>query len=101
MYLVGFFVGAILACLPVYLIGLLVGLFLQSKEPDERAMYAAIGAWLAVYVLSGFGFANGGTFRFDAGLLYIPAAVIAFFMLRYHYRRLWRPHDGELERTFE
>src|SRR5437867_4264522 len=100
-YLLGTFGGLILACLPIYLIGLLVGLFLKEKEPEERAIYAAIGAWLAAYVLAGFGKADGGSFRFDAGLFYIPAAIIAFFMLRHHYRRMWKPDDVELERTFE
>jgi peptidoglycan/LPS O-acetylase OafA/YrhL len=100
-YLVGTYIGLILACLPIYLLGLLVGLFLKDKEPEERAMYAGMGAWLLAYVLAGFGKADGGSFRFDAGLLYIPAALIAFFMLRHHYRRMWKPDEEELARTFE
>lgn len=89
----GFGVGLILACLPIYLIGLLVGLAMKAKEPDERALYAALGAWIITYALAGWGFANGGPYRFDAGLMYIPAAAIAFLMLRHHYLRMWRPDD--------
>jgi hypothetical protein len=100
-YLLGTFVGLLLACLPLYLIGLLVGLFLKDKEPEERATYAAIGAWIIIYFLSAWGFADGGSLGWSAGLGYIPAAVIAFFMLRRHYRRLWQPNEDELERTFE
>jgi hypothetical protein len=100
-YLLGNFVGLILACLPIYLIGLLVGLFLKKHEPDMRAMYAAMGAWLVVFFLSAWGFGNGGAMRWGAGLMYIPAVLIAFFMLRHRYRRLWKPDDDELERTFE
>jgi hypothetical protein len=64
-------------------------------------MYAAIGSWLITFFLSAWGYANGGPMRWSAGLMYIPAAVIAFFMLRHHYRRLWKPDEEELERTFE
>jgi len=101
--MLGEFVGMLAACLPIYLLGLLAGLFVRSMEPEERAMYAAMGAWLATYVIAGFGFArsSGTAFNFAAGFLYIPATVIAFFMLKRHYLRLWRPDDEELERTFE
>lgn len=100
-YLIGTMVGLVFACVPLYLLGLLAGLFFKSKEPDERAMYAAMIGWIAAYVLAGFGKADGGSFRPDAGLLYIPAAFIAFFMLRHHYRRMWKPDEDELHRTFE
>ena len=99
--MLGKFTGLILACLPIYLIGLLAGLFFKLREPEERAMYAAMVAWVASYILAGFGYARFGPFNFAAGLLYIPAAIIAFFMLKRHYLRLWRPDDEELERTFE
>lgn len=95
--------GMLLACLPIYLIGLVAGLFLKSRDPEERAAYAAIGAWMAIYVLAGFGFARstGTAFSFGAGLFYVPAAIIAFFMLRRHYRNLWSDVDPDLEKTFE
>jgi hypothetical protein len=99
--MLGTLTGLILSCLPIYFIGLLVGLFFKSKEPEERAMYAALGAWIGIYVIAGFGYADGGAFYFPAGLLYIPATIIAFFMLKRHYIRTWQPHDDELERTFE
>ena len=62
-----------------------------------------MAAWLVAYVIAGFGFARseGEIFRFYAGLGYIPAAVIAFFMLRRHYRKLWQPDEDELTQTFE
>ena len=93
--------GLILASLPIYLIGLLVGLFLKEKEPDERAMFAAMGAWIAVFFISAWGFSNGQSMQWSAGLMYIPAAFIAFFMLKHHYRRMWRVDEDDLERTFE
>jgi NhaP-type Na+/H+ or K+/H+ antiporter len=102
MGLLGFIFGLLLAALPIYLIGLLAGLLFKAKDPDERAMYAAIDAYLVAYVLAAFGFADEGPIRWSAGLLYIPAAVIAFMMLRRHYLRLWNAADTEgLEQTFE
>lgn len=45
--------------------------------------------------------ADGGPFRFDAGLYYIPGAIIAFFYLRWHYGKAWIDDEKEeLERTF-
>ena len=102
MYVIGAVLGLIIASLPTYLLGLLAGLFFKSKEPDERSIIAALFAWVIVYLIAGLGRADGGSFRFEAGLPYILSAVLAFFMLRGHYRRMWQPDDLEkLEKTFE
>lgn len=95
--------GHIAACVPIYLIGLLAGLLFKSREPHERATWAAIVAGGTAYVIAGFGFARaeGVAFSLIAGVLYVPATVIAFFLLRHHYRRLWRSDDPEVERIFE
>lgn len=85
--LLGRLFGLLLAAIPAYFLGLFAGLAFRSKEPDERAIYAAAVSWILMYFISGWGLADGGPFRFDAGLLYIPAATIAFFLLRSRYRR--------------
>ena len=89
MYVLGQLMGLLLAALPLYLLGLLAGLLAKGKEPDERAIYAAMGGWVAAYFIAAWGYSNGGSLRWDAGLFYIPAAFIAFFMLRHHYRKMW------------
>jgi hypothetical protein len=93
--MLGFLTGLVFAALPIYLIGLLIGLALKKHDPEERAMYAAVGAWFAVFFLAAWGFANGGSMRWSAGLLYIPAAILAFFLLRRHYFKLWQPDEEE------
>ena len=89
MYASGQLIGLLLAALPIYLLGLLVGLFAKDKEPDERAIYAAMGGWVVALFISAWGYSNGGSLRWNAGLFYIPAAAIAFFMLRHDYRKMW------------
>ena len=95
--LLGTIVGGALACT---LLGLLAGLVFKGKEPGERALFAALAAWVLAGVLAGFGMADRGSFKFSAILIYLPGAVIAFFYLRWHYRKMWRDDDA-LERTFE
>lgn len=85
----GQILGLLAAALPLYLFGLLAGLLAKDKEPDERAIFAAMGGWVIVFFVSAWGYGNGGAMQWSAGLLYIPAAVIAFFMLRHHYRKAW------------
>lgn len=98
----GFLFGLVLAALPMYLLGLLSGLAFKSKDPDERAIYSALIAWIVIAAVAGWGFADGDSYRWDAGIMYIPAAIIVFFMLRKHYRGLWESADtDELEKTFE
>jgi hypothetical protein len=97
----GFLVGLLLACLPLYLLGLLVGLVFKNSDPDERAIYAAGGAWLLTFFISAWGFANGGPMRWNAGLYYIPAGIIPFFMLKRHYWKLWQPDEEGLADTFD
>lgn len=89
MGLLGFLVGLLLAALPIYLIGLLIGLLFKSRDPDERAIFAALGAFVLASLLAAWGFSDGGPMRWSVAFLYVPAAIIAFFMLRRHYLRLW------------
>jgi predicted membrane-bound spermidine synthase len=70
-------------------------LFLRRLEPDERALMAVICAWILVSVVAGFGLARGGPFEVTAGLRYLPGAVIAFFMLRSRYWKLWSDDEDE------
>ena len=93
--MIGTIVGLFFAALPLYLIGLLIGFFLKKHDPEERAMYAAIGAWFAAYFLAAWGFANGGPMNWTAGLLYIPAAILAFLLLKRHYFKMWQPDEDE------
>lgn len=79
----------------VTLLGLLFGMAFKSKEPDPRALAATICAWICASVLAGFGFANGGPFRFDASLFYLPGAIGAFFYLRWHYGKMWTADEDE------
>jgi len=99
-YLLGAFFGGLII---TSLVGLLIGLAFKSKEPDERAIYAATFGWLTCSVLAGFGMADGGPFRFDASLYYLPGAIFAFFYLRRHYHKMWRDDEDvdELSKTFE
>jgi len=73
----------------VWLLGLLCGLAFKSKEPGERALFAALTAWVLAGVLAGFGMADGGPFRFDAILLYLPGAILAYFLLKRRYDGEW------------
>ena len=97
-YLLGSFVGGFLI---TTLIGLLIGLAFKKKEPDQRALVAAMGGCLVSCSLAGFGMADGGPFRFDAGLYYLPGAIAAFLYLRWHYGKMWNDDDdtGEVETT--
>ena len=88
-------VGFLFAALPMYLLGLLAGLPFKSKEPQERALYASILVWVAVFLLTIW------SMSFGAGFYYVPAAIIVYFMLRRHYLRLWEPDADEPEQTFE
>ena len=79
-------VGGAVACI---LLGLLIGLAFKSQKPLSRAAIASTGAWLFSGLLAGFGMADGGAFRTDAILIYLPGAVLAFFYLRWHYGKDW------------
>lgn len=92
--LLGAFVGGFFIST---LVGLLIGLAFKRKEPSERAIVAAMGGWIVCAILAGFGMADGGPFRFDAGLFYLPGAIAAFFYLRWHYGKMWKPDEEEVE----
>ena len=89
----GQLVGGILA---VTLLGLLFGLALKSKEPDPRAFLATVCAWICASILAGFGMADGGPFRIDAALIYLPGAAGAFFYLRWHYGKMWNADEEDI-----
>lgn len=82
--------GGAVACI---LLGLLIGLSLKSEPPFKRAALAAGGSWVLAGILAGFGMADGGSFRYDAILIYLPSAVLAFFYLRWHYNKSWVAQD--------
>ena len=88
----GQLIGGFLA---VTVLGLLFGLAFKSKEPDPRALLAAFCAWAGASILAGFGMANGGPFRPDVSLIYLPGAVGAFFFLRWHYGKMWNADEPE------
>lgn len=89
-YSVGIIVGGTLACI---LLGLLAGVAFKEKDPDERAIYAALIAWIVSGVLAGFGMADGGPFRFAAIAYYIPGAIMALLYLRWHYPKSWQDEE--------
>jgi hypothetical protein len=76
-FLLGSLVGGFLV---TTLMGLLIGLAFKTKEPGERALVAAMTGFVICFVLAGVGMADGGSFRFDAGLYYVPGAIAAFFL---------------------
>jgi peptidoglycan/LPS O-acetylase OafA/YrhL len=78
------------------LLGLLIGLAFKSKEPDPRALSATMCAWVCASILAGFGMADGGSFRFDAALMYLPGAAGTFFFLRWHYGKMWTPDEEDI-----
>lgn len=83
---IGSLVGGTIA---VILLGLLFGLAFKSQAPNPRALIAAFIALLVSGILAGFGTANGGPFRVDAIVTYIPGAVLAFFYIRWRYSKMW------------
>lgn len=88
--LLGMFVGSFIG---TTLLGLLVGQAFKSKKPTERAAIAAVIGWLIASVVAGLGMANGGSYRFDASLYYMPGAVAAFLYLQWHYGKMWRDDE--------
>jgi hypothetical protein len=60
-------------------------------------MYAAITGWIICGVLAGFGKADGGPFRWDAILSYLPGAIGAFFYLRWHYGKMWNADEASVD----
>jgi Ca2+/Na+ antiporter len=99
-YLLGALIGGFFI---TTLVGLLVGLAFKSKQPAERAIRASILGWIFCGILAGFGMADGGPFRFDAIIYYLPGSILAFFYLRSHYGKMWveADEDEELRSTFE
>jgi len=89
--LIGAVIGGLLF---TYLFGLLAGLAFKRMYPDERAVAAAICGWVLLAILVAF------TMGLFAGVFYAPGSVLAFFMLRRHYRKLWEPDTDELTDTF-
>jgi hypothetical protein len=83
--ILGDLIGYVLAAAPMYLVGLLIGLMFKSREPNERAAFAAAITWALVFALTiksmGFGW----------GIVYAPAAIIVFLLLKRHYLKLWEP----------
>jgi hypothetical protein len=77
-------------------LGLLIGKAFRSKAPNLRAVLAAGTAWVAAGILAGFGMARGEVFRFEAILIYLPGAVIAFLYLRWHYGKDWIDDEGDV-----
>lgn len=92
-YLIGAVFGGVFITI---LVGLLLGLAFKSKEPTERAAFAAVFAWIISSVLAGFGMSNGRDFRFEVSLYYLPGAIVAFFYLRLRYGKMWSD-DEEFE----
>lgn len=90
-YLLGATVGGFFITM---LIGSLFGLAFKRKEPGERAVLASVSGWVACAIIAGFGMADGGPFRYDAGLFYIPGAAIAYFFLRRHYSKKAAANDA-------
>jgi len=90
-YLLGAVFGGVFITI---LVGLLIGLAFKSKEPTERAAFAAVFAWIICSFLAGFGMSNGRDFRFDVSLYYLPGAIITFFYLRWHYGKMWTNDEG-------
>jgi hypothetical protein len=87
--------GVVAMCL----LGALCGLAFKRKEPGERALAATIAAWVLGSIIAGFGMADGGPFRFDASLIYLPGAIVAYFFLSWHYRKNWVEDEEEGEPT--
>lgn len=77
-----------------YLFGALVGrLFFRNVEPDTKALKSALCGFFGVYLLAGFGYANGAGFNPIAGLFYIPGVIVAWWWMRRDWRKSWIPDD--------
>jgi hypothetical protein len=80
MYTIGGVVGSFLAIWILY--GLLEK-FLFSRffdDPVKGKLTSVTAAWLIAGTSGGFGFANGGSYRWDAFLMYMPAALVFGFL---------------------
>lgn len=67
----------------------------KQQHPLHRASYTVGTAWLLGSGIAGFGMADGGAFVPTAGLLYIPGALITWFLYLRRYRKAWEIDAGE------
>lgn len=95
----GFVAQAAGGAVAVYFLSLLCGLLFKTQEPTERALFAAIAGLIISSVLAGFGMADGGSFRFDAVVIYIPGAVLAYFLLKRRYEKLFEDEHSQLNNS--
>lgn len=88
-YIVGTMIGGTII---VTLLALLIGrLFFKRERPTPKALKSALNAFAIAAILAGFGFADGGSFAWWAGLYYIIPAGIAFALLHRRYSKRWEP----------
>lgn len=74
-------------CLAMAILASICGFFFKLKQPDDRALYATAIAFILAYILAGFGNADGGPFVWSAGIIYIPGAILAYFLLKRRYEK--------------
>ena len=91
-YLIGAFIGGFIG---VLLISLLTGrLFFREYEPDSKARWSVMTAWLICSTLAGIGIGNG-SFYLPAYLLYAPSAFAVFLLRRWQLRKEWLVHQSD------
>ncbi len=61
----------------------------RKLEPLQRAQATVGSAFVLAAVLAGFGMANGGGFVWQAGLNYVPGAIITFLWYYNRYKKAW------------
>ena len=63
--------------------------FFRDLPPEQRAAFTVGSAYALVYVMAGFGFANGRGFAYLAGLYYMPGALAVLFWCSKRYAAAW------------
>ncbi len=93
------FIGAIIGCM---ILGSVV-IWIVEKfsdddlEPGPRAVKMTIIAYIAVAVISIFGYSQNGQIAWTAPLFYLPGAFALFLITRRRYRKAWVEHSGDEE----
>lgn len=77
-YLVGSIIGGVAAILLLSLIWERVLMKRAFDDPVKGKLASVLAAWLSGSAIAGWGFADGGSYRWDAfGMYAIPAIIVA------------------------
>lgn len=91
-YTLGSWVGAFV--LIAIIAAITERLAFRTMDPLRRAQFTVGTAFLLAAVIAGFGNADGGPFAWQAGLDYVPGAIVTFVWYYNRYKKAWSP-DSE------